>query len=127
MEDALEVFADVDRECINKHSKERIVDSFIDEFRTGIPMFVSFRAGLAKPLEFFHRRLQLEHVPRRIAFTLMESFSTCRNCVRLDNPEDSSDTSGTSAEPMAVEQATPAERVGPMSDPHMDFIGLCRR
>ena len=59
----------------------------------------------------------LEYVPRHIACTLMESFSTYRNCGRFDNPEDSSDTSGTSAEPMAVEAATPAEGVGPMSDP----------
>ena len=52
MEDALEVFEDVDRECINGHSKERIVDSFIEEFGAGIPMFVSFCDGLTKLLEF---------------------------------------------------------------------------
>ena len=55
MEDALQVFEDVDRECINKHSKERMVDSFIE--------FASFRDGLTKLLEFLHRRLQLEYGP----------------------------------------------------------------
>ena len=113
MEDALGVCKD-GRKSVNQHAKGRLIDCFIEDFGAGIPMFVSFRDGLTKLLEFLHRRLQLPHVPRRIAFTLMETFSVYRNCIPLDNPEETSDTSG---DTMSVQETAPTQRVGPMSDP----------
>ncbi len=113
MEDALGVRKD-GHKSVNEHAKGRLIDCFIEDFGAGIPMFVSLRDGLTKLLEFLHRRLQLPHVPRRIAFTLMETFAVYRNFIPLDNPEETSDTSG---DTMSVQETAPTQRVGPMSDP----------
>ena len=119
MEDVLELCEDEDP-MRNVHAKERIIDCFITDFGAGIPMFVNFRDALSKFLEFLHRRLQQPHVLKRIAFTMMETFSAYRNCIRLDQPEDSSGTSSDSNEAVQASAQGPMDevpRVGPMFDP----------
>ena len=119
VEDVLELCEDEDP-MRNVHHKERTMDAFITDFGAGIPMFINFRDALSKLLEFLHRRLQQPHVLKRIAFTMMETFSAYRNCTRLDQPEDSSGTSSDSDDAMqapAQGSTDDAPRVGPMSDP----------
>ena len=119
MEDVLELCEDEDP-MRNVHAKERIIDRFITDFGACIPMFINFRDALSKLLEFLHRRLQQPHVLKRIAFTMMATFSAYRNCIRLDQPEDSSGTSSDSNEAVqASAQGSMDEvpRVGPMFDP----------
>ena len=119
VEDVLELCEDEDP-MRNVHHKERTMDAFIADFGAGIPMFINFRDALSKLLEFLHRRLQQPHVLKRIAFTMMETFSAYRNCTRLDQPEDSSCTSSDSDDAMqapAQGSTDDAPRVGPMSDP----------
>ena len=119
IEDVLELCEDEDP-MRNVHHKERMMDAFITDFGSGIPMFINFRDALSKLREVLHRSLQQPHVLKRIAFTMMETFSAYRNCTRLDQTEDSSGTSSDFADAMqapAQGSTDDAPRVGPMSDP----------
>ena len=118
MEDVLGLCEDEDP-MRNVHHKERMMDAFITDFGAGIPMFGNFRDALSKLLEFLRRRLQHPHVLKRIAFTMMETFSAYRNCTRLDQPEDSSGTSSDSDDAMQApsQGSSDVPRVGPMFDP----------
>ena len=119
MEDVLELCEDEDP-MSNVHHKEKMMDAFITEFGSGIPTFITFRDALSKLLEFLHRRLQQPHVLKRIAFTMMETFSAYKNCTQLDQPQDSSDTSSASDDEMQAPVQGSTDNppcVGPMSDP----------